>query len=127
MVAQWERLNPRGWHVYCLYDAPGADRPFYVGRSRNIHGRISGHALWWGDRLAEVAICRCESELDAALLEADLIDRYDPVENDQGRPGHRPVSGPALASERVAFYLARSGKVLGKSTERTVKTGQQTT
>lgn len=81
-----------GFCVYCLY-GDDEDCPFYVGSSRNVHGRIGQHVSRFGQEIMTVKVMRCESEQAMYDLERELIDAFQPVHNIEGRTGQRHVKG----------------------------------
>ena len=78
--------------VYALYDA--ADRLLYVGKARNVRGRVRTHVRGrsgahffhgWGRQISRITVRAADSELEALLLEAAMIASLQPAYNRQMR------------------------------------------
>jgi DNA polymerase-3 subunit epsilon len=86
---------PHAPGVYLFEDREG--RVLYVGKSKDIRTRVRSYFYGDGrkkveDLLAQTAAVRgipCESELEALVLEARLIRRYEPAYNRRGRTWRR--------------------------------------
>lgn len=83
---------PTGCGVYALHDRAG--RLLYIGKSKNMRNRIRSHVrggtganffVGWGRQIAHVEIRLAESELEALLVEAELIRGLRPPYNRQMR------------------------------------------
>jgi hypothetical protein len=79
---------PRTRGVYALYDAD--KRLLYIGKAANVRARVGSHARGtkgaghfdgWTRHIAEVEALPAYSELEALLIEADLITRLRPPFN----------------------------------------------
>jgi len=82
----------RNFRVYALYDALG--RLLYVGKARNVRSRVRSHLRGksgasffqgWTRQIARIAIRLADSELEALLLEAEMIRSLQPAYNRQMR------------------------------------------
>ncbi len=78
--------------VYALYDAHG--RVLYVGKAKNIRTRVRTHLRGksganffrgWGRQIAHIESLAADSELEALLIEAELIRLHRPPYNRQMR------------------------------------------
>lgn len=90
-VEEVKRL-PTGCGVYALHDAVG--RLLYVGKAKNVRARVRTHVrgktganrfAGWGRQIARVEVRPADSELEALLIEAELIRRLRPPFNRQMR------------------------------------------
>lgn len=79
---------PSGCGVYALYDVAG--RLLYVGKSKDVRSRVRTHIRGnavgsffrgWTDQVASVEVRAAYSELEALLIEAELIRRLQPPYN----------------------------------------------
>jgi DNA repair exonuclease SbcCD nuclease subunit len=85
------KLVPAACGVYTLHD--GAGRLLYAGKARNLRARLRGHFgraagnffRGWSREAAGVRVRLADSELEALLLEAELIRRLRPPFNLQMR------------------------------------------
>jgi hypothetical protein len=111
---------PRGRGVYALYD--GARRLLYVGKATDVRARVrshvrgsnaAGHFDGWTRQIAEVEVRPAHSELEALLVEAELIGRLRPPFNRHMRSWSRycyvRVTGQAHA-ELAVSRLPRAGE-----------------
>lgn len=100
-------INPRGYVVYCLWNAQGDI--VYVGQSQNVFGRVGTHLsdAWHVALIARVSLIRCSSEAQMDLTEAWLIDRFQPELNIHGTRYARERS---LARARMRVKAA-TGKL----------------
>lgn len=73
---------PHGFFVYLLWGAD-ADRPMYVGQSRNILSRLGSHMQnpERGPHVHSVQLLRCESKKAMDEMERSLIVGYQPAWN----------------------------------------------
>jgi DNA repair protein SbcD/Mre11 len=83
---------PTACGVYALYDATG--RLLYVGKATNLRTRVRTHLRGksgahffrgWGRQIARIALRATDSELEALLLEAEMIRSLQPAFNRQMR------------------------------------------
>lgn len=82
---------PNTCGVYAMHD--GADRLLYVGKTSRLRTRVRSHLngangnffSGWGRQAARVRVRLADSELEALLLEAELIRRLRPPFNRQMR------------------------------------------
>ncbi|HVP13114.1 MAG TPA: metallophosphoesterase, partial [Phycisphaerae bacterium] len=83
---------PASCGVYALYDALG--RLLYAGKARNVRTRVRTHLRGqsganffrgWTQQIAQVAVKQADSELEALLLEAEMIRSLRPAYNRQMR------------------------------------------
>lgn len=81
-----EGINPHGYYVYLLWPEKGADKPIYVGRSRNVLSRLGTHMDDWERRHATswVSIIDCHTEAAMIKIEGKLIAHYQPMLNVAG-------------------------------------------
>jgi exonuclease SbcD len=93
--AEW-RLLPARCGTYALSDARG--RVLYIGKARNVRGRVRTHLVakrggncfgGWTQEIARVEARLAYSELEALLIEAELIRRLRPPFNRQMRSWSR--------------------------------------
>ncbi len=112
------RRLPAGVGVYALYDASG--RILYVGKSKSLRTRVQshlrgdsadGHFADWCAQVAMIEARSAESELEALLIEADLLRRLRPPFNRQLRMWQRycflvdadgPFSQLTVSADEVA-------------------------
>jgi exonuclease SbcD len=82
------RSLPKDRAVYVLYDATG--RLLYVGKAKNVRARVQSHVrghqrggrlAGWQKDIATVEVRPVDSELEALLLEAELVRRLRPPFN----------------------------------------------
>ena len=66
---------PRGHWCYVLIQADG--RPFWVGISGSLLGRLADHAKHYGNRIATVRVLHCRTEHEARVIQLMLIDRFE--------------------------------------------------
>jgi exonuclease SbcD len=83
---------PASCGTYALHDADG--RLLYVGKAKNVRARVathltgrpaSGHFAGWTRQIARIEARVAHSELEALLVEAELIRRLQPSFNRQMR------------------------------------------
>ena len=83
---------PAGCGTYALCDAQG--RVLYVGKAKNVRARIAAHLsprnaggpfAGWAREVARVQVRQASCELEALLVEAELIRRHQPPFNRQMR------------------------------------------
>ncbi|MCP4247522.1 MAG: GIY-YIG nuclease family protein [bacterium] len=83
---------PTGLGVYALHDADR--RLLYVGKSKNVRSRVRTHLRGragasyfrgWTKQIARIGVRLADSELEALLIEAELIRRLGPPFNRQMR------------------------------------------
>lgn len=88
---------PTGCGVYALYD--GARRILYIGKSKHLRSRLRGHLNGnsggnyfngWARQVNHIESLSAQSDLEAMLIEAELIRRLRPPFNRQLRkwPGY---------------------------------------
>jgi exonuclease SbcD len=112
---------PAACGTYALYDAQG--RLLYVGKALNARTRVrlhlrgsavSNHFHGWGRHIAQVEVRAAGSELEALLVEAELVRRLTPPFNRQMRlwkrycylcAGHRPYGQLEIRPEPVRGRL----------------------
>ncbi|MFO0838927.1 MAG: metallophosphoesterase family protein [Phycisphaerae bacterium] len=90
------RALPRGFGVYAMLDAAG--RLLYVGKSGALRARVAahlrgdsagGHFARWAQQVRKVQARPANSEMEALLIEADLVRRVRPPFNRQMRMWRR--------------------------------------
>lgn len=95
-TAREVRLLPARCGAYALFDE--TDRLLYVGKSSNVRVRIQAHLRGsgsatffdgWTDRIARVDFRPAGSELEALLVEAEMIRKFRPPFNQQMRAWSR--------------------------------------
>jgi hypothetical protein len=68
---------PRGFWVYVLFEDEARARPFYVGMSGQVLGRLGTHADNHAARLADIWVIPCRDEHQARVTQIFLIDRLE--------------------------------------------------
>jgi DNA repair exonuclease SbcCD nuclease subunit/predicted GIY-YIG superfamily endonuclease len=90
------RTLPAACGVYVLYDEAG--RVLYVGKARHVRSRVQTHLRGkgganyfrgWTQQIARVETRRADSDLEALLVEAELVRRLRPPYNRQMRRWNR--------------------------------------
>lgn len=75
-------INPHGFFVYLLW--PKIGKPIYIGKSRNVFGRIGFHVTAeYGQEISRVTFIRCTNEVHMDMTEQELIRHYKPKLNIQ--------------------------------------------
>lgn len=82
-------IDASGWYVYCLHRPGDTTRPIYVGRTEHIMQRIGDHMHRYPQALFSVE--RCMTELHAHRREAELIEKWQPEYNKDGKIGERRI------------------------------------
>ncbi len=87
------KLLPTCCGTYAFYD--GAGGPLYIGKAKNVRARVLGHFREPGDstlllrpwthRIVRIEVRPAQSEMEALLVEADLIAQLRPPFNRQMR------------------------------------------
>ena len=86
------RCIPSGCGVYAMYDR--ADRVLYIGKSKTVRARVRAHIRGdaganffrgWSRHIAEIEVRAACSDLEALLIEAELVRRSRPPFNRQMR------------------------------------------
>lgn len=97
------RIDVGGYCVYSLWGASTA-RPFYVGMTSRLFGRLGSHMTnpTVRRRLRYVLVEHVESREAAAALERELIEKYHPLFNLQHNtlPRRRPLNPSDGSSKR---------------------------
>lgn len=66
-----------GWWAYVLFEDAARARPFYVGISGHLCGRLGAHHDNHGQRLAAISVISCRDEHQARVTQLLLIDRLE--------------------------------------------------
>ena len=66
-----------GWWSYVLFEDAARLRPFYVGISEHLCGRLGAHHDNHGARLAAISVIPCRDEHQARVTQLLLIDRME--------------------------------------------------
>lgn len=115
---------PNACGTYALYDS--ADRLLYVGKALQVRARVrthvsgrsgGGYFSQWSAQIARVDVRPADSELEALLVEADLVQRLRPPFNRQMRMWQRYCylrhNGAPYAQLEVCHEMPPSGFVFG--------------
>jgi|GEM_PF-649036 len=131
LAIEERKTLPTGRGVYVFFDASG--RVLYVGKAKNVRVRVRSHLspksnagrfAGWPRQIARVEVRAANSELEALLVEAELIYELRPPFNRQmrhwsrycylcenGRPHGQLHVCPDAAEDRLCFgpYRSRGG------------------
>ena len=70
---------PKTSGVYLFYE--NNKTPIYIGKAINIHNRVKSHRDFFMPKVRKVDYIETNSEIEALLLEANLIKKYQPKYN----------------------------------------------
>lgn len=114
LTARERNRLPRACGVYALHDRNA--RLLYVGKATDLRKRVATHVrhtadhgffAGWTRQIHTIRAIRCGSDLEARLVEADLVRRFQPPFNQQMRAWTRYVYLCEQPASRAELRLTR--------------------